>query len=643
MTDFPAKSADSANTVISMERSGRASRLSRAIPWMAAAAAFVAQGRASRAGQAALDFVATAGAGPGAAAGVDSVWTSVVGAVLAAAAAHAAGAGRLRNRAACAVGAVVAVALAARVGNVAAYLFPAVAFAMLAAAAAVRLRPAWLATPLGWIAPRRRPAVGALAGLALVLALSGSTRVAVLTARDVADKKEAYLLWQLEPDAQGYYELAFNQYSVHAEAWTSPAVPGPLRAPVAYGHYFYHTVFREPGFIWFLRYASMAGGIPKITPATCRVASVLLGLAALSALYWYTFRRAGLVAALLAGYLYATSRVMVWVGVQVLREDTIVLTFVAFVAMFERCLRRPAAYRPFLALGALAGICALVRLNSHMFLDGALVLAFAATLFRHRPRGVAAAAWLRSVRPATWAILPAAFTVMWLPIVPHMAYMKANHGDAMHAVNVHTKFYRNREFIGQPGFMTVEEFQKTAHGGPPVSLAEYMFKLHTPAQVAAGMKDGAVRMLFGESARMAYQGARPNPAADGFWYIMHLAGLAALVAWRRLRWFAFLLAAFHAPGLFILQFPWVEPRLASLAFAGFHVGCGAAVALAWWLFRRWRADSAPSPANGQVYRSRAPVPTIRAIHAPRTGPAAPPPATPPHKPQTKARGSKRRR
>jgi hypothetical protein len=143
-------------------------------------------------------------------------------------------------------------------------------------------------------------------------------------------------------------------------------------------------------------------------------------------------------------------------------------------------------------------------------------------------------------RPAILAVATAAIV-----LGPFFARQSAEHGDPFHPLSQHAKWYRNieaRQNVGKPGWPTAEETHEYAgYGGPPVSLAEYLFGTHSVRQLAAGTSKGYLRYLSGEPFFRAWL-----PRA------LFLAGLILVLGWTGRRVLGFVVLIANAPPVMYL-------------------------------------------------------------------------------------------
>lgn len=73
---------------------------------------------------------------------------------------------------------------------------------------------------------------------------------------------------------------------------------------------------------------------------------------------------------------------------------------------------------------------------------------------------------------------------------PFMYNCYKEKGDPFFPLTKHTVAWRNIEFKGQEGFLTVEEVRANLYTGKKVTGAEYVFKMHTPKQIAKYITKG---------------------------------------------------------------------------------------------------------------------------------------------------------
>jgi hypothetical protein len=71
-------------------------------------------------------------------------------------------------------------------------------------------------------------------------------------------------------------------------------------------------------------------------------------------------------------------------------------------------------------------------------------------------------------------------------VTPHLlANRQASEtGDALYSITVHTRFFYNRDNIGQPGLPTAEEYRDDPYVGEPLSSLEYIFGKHSLPEAA---------------------------------------------------------------------------------------------------------------------------------------------------------------
>jgi hypothetical protein len=164
-------------------------------------------------------------------------------------------------------------------------------------------------------------------------------------------------------------------------------------------------------------------------------------------------------------------------GLRLEVETVLLLLFVD--VLFDDAGRRP--LRRFALAGFIGGLLVLTR-SSHM--PGLMVLLVLGAC-RWEP------GWRRR---ALWAGLSAALVVGLY--APHAAALYRLHGDPLYEQAKHSRWFTNVEFAGQPGFPSKEEVARNAYTGTRITFWEYVFKLHTPGQVALGYLRGYGKMLY---------------------------------------------------------------------------------------------------------------------------------------------------
>jgi hypothetical protein len=391
-----------------------------------------------------------------------------------------------------------------------------------------------------WTEERRR-----LAGLALlgVLALALASRWHEL---------EAVVYRSLDPDARGV-------------AWRAGAMWHP-----------YNTNYREPAWVWGVRLAWALFGPSDLH---VRYFSLIVSLVLLWAVYRFVARLTGdLALALATTGLLAVNPYLAALGVRGLRIElyTLALVLVCHYALVPGipARARSVGLATWTALGALTQLTSLVAT-------------------------VPLIAWAVRRRRLPWHGLAAALALTALAIGPHLGINAIRAGDPFLAVNVHGTWYRNYEYVtvrgaGCDGCPTLAERQATRARGRPVSMARYIFGMHSPREVAARILDGYATAFLKPDRLLALA-----LGFDGLWaWLAYLVGLALLAwsPWREVLLLPLLSLNFLA---FVVPLG-IDPRLVmhtapvtALALAlALCQGCRLAWAGARRLARPWR----PAPA-----------------------------------------------
>lgn len=276
----------------------------------------------------------------------------------------------------------------------------------------------------------------------------------------------AYVRWQelvrmagtaLYPDAQGYLAYAQEMSLFSARGFYSAAFGA-----------------REPLFILLAKtFISFFG----VSETHLRFASFLFSLVVVGLTCMIGKRWLHPVAGLCAAAIVAVHPLLISMSARGLREEwftTLLLLFI-YCGYVKHDLK---AGMRMLAAGLLVGALLLTRLDAFGML--VCMLAGSAVLARLQ--------W--SPRAAAGSLIIGA-----LLVAPHLVSTYRNHGDPLYALNRHAAFYRNLEFVNQPGFPTQDEIdQRGMYTGPRITPFEYLFKLHTPWELIRDSAIGFVKI-----------------------------------------------------------------------------------------------------------------------------------------------------
>lgn len=285
-----------------------------------------------------------------------------------------------------------------------------------------------------------------------------------------------------------------------------------VRALVAAMQHPYDTGSREPLWLWLEWLAEAAlGRAPTVSRLVSLAASVIVVPAtyAFASAYGRSRLLGVLAAGAVAGHTYLT-----FSAAQGHRTEWLVLEYLAvsYFAFVE-----PMSPRTRVAgLAISSAALVLTSLNGVVLLAGLLPW----SVYRGR---------LRFRQALVVAALCAA------ALAPHVAYNYQRFGTYSYfTARAVPLFYRNLEFvirrqIGCEGCPTPAEFAKDAYSGSPVSMAEYMFGMHTPAEVAGRIVGGFYQafLKLGPDLAALLGGGRIR-------WVLFLAGLI-IVAFGRMR------------------------------------------------------------------------------------------------------------
>ncbi|MEQ8821398.1 MAG: hypothetical protein RLY93_14240 [Sumerlaeia bacterium] len=277
---------------------------------------------------------------------------------------------------------------------------------------------------------------------------------------------------------------------------------------------------REPLFPWLLRFGyALLPGPDSQTAARFVALLISTGVIVLiAATGWRVF---GWFVGVTSGIFLALNPSWAEMGVRVLRLDMATAILAALILVRWEWAER--AWTRALGWGLGGAAMILTRLSAISFVVPLL-------------------AWEAWRRRWHWAEIAAAAAMIVLLLAPHLAFnAEWSDGDPMASSTVHTRYYLNREMIGQPGFPATEaEWLADPYVGEPVSTGAYFLKYHSIPQLIAGHVKGYWHLFVWGPPRTLIFGGHE-------WLMLPclLGGLALLLDPRR-RWIAlwFALAMF---------------------------------------------------------------------------------------------------
>lgn len=260
----------------------------------------------------------------------------------------------------------------------------------------------------------------------------------------------------LDPDAKGYLAISLQGKGLFQTVSDNP------------------PYIREPLFIWFIRSAFLIFG--DKTDAALRFLTVLLSVCVIPATYFAGRRLFGNFPAIPASLFCALNPYFIDMSARGLRMELYILCVLLFLVTLDRLGEKD----PWKGVrcGLAGGICALTRLTSLSF---TIPLTF----------------YFAIRKKANPAAIVFSLVIPFIMIFPHIRFNYAAKGDPFFSSNIHARFYRNREFAGEPGFLTSVQVKADPYGGEPISTFEYIFGLHSFPQVISGTLKGLFRIFFG--------------------------------------------------------------------------------------------------------------------------------------------------
>ena len=291
-------------------------------------------------------------------------------------------------------------------------------------------------------------------------------------------------------------------------------------------------------------------------PSSARAAAMLTALLALAAIYALGNRAAGRAGAVIAVLLAA--------GAAGFREDVVaasplpalVLAGTVFAYALHACVAR-ATPASIAVLGATA---ALLAIAEPAWLAGALAAVVVVAIAR-APGG-------SGLRLAAVGLVAATACLL-----PHLASTASqNDGRLLAGVQARAIAARNAEFApGVHGAPALADRQRDPLSGRPLSLAGYLFSLHSPRQVAGGAPAGA---------RDSLAALYPAGPARAIALVAILAGMLFVLSLPGLRLLALLPPLLALPTLFMADRGVLDPGAAGAAMWPAMLACAAILAVA---------------------------------------------------------------
>jgi len=235
----------------------------------------------------------------------------------------------------------------------------------------------------------------------------------------------------LDPDAAGFLQISRSM------SW------------------FYDAEHREPLFILLIKLTTWWGD-PEFQ---LRLLTVFLSILLVGVAYVCGREIQGPVAGVVVALLVAGNAGWAWQATRGLRLEAFTICLLVLTALIWTRRDLPRTWHA-VGMGVAAALVCLVRVTSVWF----CLLGLAYGVFR---RG-----W--SLR-----LFALSAAVALVPLLPSYVYWGGVYGDPFHAANIHIRFYRNLEFMGQPGMPTQEEVAEDSATGPDVTPFEFFFQQHS--------------------------------------------------------------------------------------------------------------------------------------------------------------------
>lgn len=234
-------------------------------------------------------------------------------------------------------------------------------------------------------------------------------------------------------------------------------------------------------------------------------------------LIWVAMRLSRSVAGPIAGWaigiLVALNGPLVAESVRGLRLEAETIVWLAWLGL-AFVWRAPKGWGAPVALGMLGGGLLLLR-SSYM-----PVLVLLAILAAWQRGGTL---WRRAASAALTIALMAAL------VAPHRLSMYERRGDAFWDTTMYARWLANFEFAGQPGYPSIEALQVDGYQGPAITYGEYLFGLHTPAELVTGTARGYGKILRHMDGALAPEGPASARVSAGLRVAVPVLGIIGML------------------------------------------------------------------------------------------------------------------
>jgi Dolichyl-phosphate-mannose-protein mannosyltransferase len=330
----------------------------------------------------------------------------------------------------------------------------------------------------------------------------------------------------LDPDSQGYRAYA-AQMSWFGDTGFFSARFGEREPLFIFVSHLFFKLVGDSDF--HLRLVSFGLSLVAIW-LVIRIARTLFG----EPLGWFT------------GAMMALNPALARESVRGLRLELETIVFLAVLAV-AFVWRRPRGLANSLLLGALGGLMALTR-TTYVGTTAA-IQALAAYKKRRARRG-----WLLSAAIS--------IGIMLVLLAPHRYNMYRLHADPFWDTARYARWNANFEFAGRPGFPTRQQLELNGYVGPPITYAQYMFGLHSVADIVVGTVRGYLKLFVQMTvAALRYDSVARVGKVPGLILLILAAGGFALASMdAAYRWLAFAFIVVEFPVAFLYDRGLVDQR-----------------------------------------------------------------------------------